>query len=155
MPVAYNLHVGINPIREKIMATKINQFTRPFTAGSMPTFARLVRGCLILLALISPVAQASDVTGKITKVETIDADVFFVSFETSTLAGTPPACAINTVALKRYAVKTSTASGKAIIASLLVAFQASKTVTLVGRGGAVCDVWFDTESTWVASVRAN
>ena len=143
------------------MATNINQFTRPFTAGSMPTFARLVRGCLILLALISSVAQASEVTGKITKIAPLnDQDVWYVYFETSTIVGTPPACAAATVSLKRYGVKTSTTTGKAIIASLLVAFQSGKTVNVAGRGNfgtaaTFCDAAGDAETIYYAVITAN
>ena len=95
---------------------------------------------IAFIASMPPSAFAGSVSGaKIISVLAAEADAFFITVNLPNVGS--PGCA---VVPGRWVVRTSTASGKAMIATALSAMALNQTVYIYGKG--VCEVWGDTET---------
>lgn len=106
---------------------------------------------LLMTAFTQPVSAGVLDWPKINQILAFEDDVWMVMFDKAIVNPTP--CGVPNP--NRFAVQASTPGGKAMIASLLMAFQAGKPIRWVqGRGEypqqypgtAACHAWGDTES---------
>lgn len=102
----------------------------------------LIATAAILAACFQP-AFAGNVSGKIVYIETI-AHVIFIHFDEPPQGA--PACATETGASRRFAIRTTTPEGKAMMTSAMVAFTTGRSVVIAGTNA--CGDWGDTESVY-------